>query len=507
VSAVWARALGAGFFWDDHLLVVDNPIVRDGALARIFGGDLWEGAVDATGLRSPFFRPLVLLSFVFDRTIAGLDPRVFHLDNLAWHLLAVALVVHLARPRLGGPRALVAGALFGLHPIQSEAVVWIAARNDLLCAVGVLGALLAFDRGHRLLGGALVATAALSKEAGLVAPALLVAWRLADRRRPGRGELLAALAGITFALGLRARADLGALAFAPIDPDLAPLVPGRVAVTLLDWLPLPWPLTSTASFYRAAPTAGEWLLAGAVVVGLVAAARARAGGAGLLAFAAIALAPTFAAMRATHTIGERFLYLPLVGLAILIAGAAPRRSWPVGLIGGVLAIGAVEARLGEWGDERRLWETAAARAPDGYAWLRVAAFAEQDGRPRDAFQAYRHAVDATPPLRFACPHPVRLLLATGAAEPASRLGDELASAGCTDAPFVEQWVDALAYAGRLDDARIAAARPGASLATRAAIALADGDLTRAAGFALAAPEGVAALLDAAFDRTAAPAPR
>ncbi len=448
VAAVWARAVGATFFWDDHPLVVDNPLLRDADLGRIFAGDLWSGSAEALGGPSPFFRPLVLVSFLVDRLVGGLDPRVHHLQSVGWHLLAVGLLVALARPRVGEPRALVAGAILGLHPLVSEAVVWVAARNDVMCGALVLAALLAFDRRRAALGGLLVAAATLSKEAAVVMPALLVAWRLAWGERPGGREGLAAVLGVGAALLLRAQATLGEVAFPPIDPALALVVPGRVAATVLGWLVLPWPLTGTATFYMAPFAALRWGAALVALVGLLALVRARPGGWALLAWAGLAWLPTTVAMLASHAVGERFLYLPLAGLAVLVAAAAPARLLPVGILAGIAAIATVQVRLGDWRSEDALWTAAVTRAPDAFSWYRMGVWAESQGHPRDALHAYRAAIAADPPLPFACPHPVRLLVEAGAPEPALQLAAELRAQGCEGGAFEAMEAEAKGAAAR-----------------------------------------------------------
>jgi hypothetical protein len=83
--------------------------------------------------------------FMADVSLFGLDPRWFHLENVAWHAGA-AVLLFLALRRLTGrlwPSALVA-ALFGLHPINVESVAWITERKNVLCAFFSMLALLSW---------------------------------------------------------------------------------------------------------------------------------------------------------------------------------------------------------------------------------------------------------------------------------------------------------------------------------------------------------------------------
>jgi tetratricopeptide (TPR) repeat protein len=102
-----------------------------------------------------YYRPLIALSFRFDKLVLGLYPAAMHLENLLLHLANTILVYMLAwyAVRITSPLSkernfapLAAALLFGLHPINSESVNWISGRTDLLAGVFVLsGALFLLD--------------------------------------------------------------------------------------------------------------------------------------------------------------------------------------------------------------------------------------------------------------------------------------------------------------------------------------------------------------------------
>ena len=118
-----------------------------------------------------FYRPLITLSYAFDKAAWGLEESFMHLENILVHLINVLLVYV-----LGGQLVrilkleekpsscwlpLVAAGLFAVHPLNVEAVAWITARTDLLAGTFVLGSLcatLAALQTGRLtwLGGAIV---------------------------------------------------------------------------------------------------------------------------------------------------------------------------------------------------------------------------------------------------------------------------------------------------------------------------------------------------------------
>lgn len=84
-----------------------------------------------------------MLSFRLNAEIFGLEPWTFRLGNILIHAAAVQLCFRALGRMVGAERALLAAGIFALHPLQSEAVLYVFARPVLL-----MGALLwwALDR-------------------------------------------------------------------------------------------------------------------------------------------------------------------------------------------------------------------------------------------------------------------------------------------------------------------------------------------------------------------------
>src|SRR5206468_290810 len=75
----------------------------------------------------------------------GLNPRVFHFNNLLLHLICVALVFYfLLKLKVSVWGAALGALLFGIHPMRVESVAWITERKDLLFGAFYLAALLAY---------------------------------------------------------------------------------------------------------------------------------------------------------------------------------------------------------------------------------------------------------------------------------------------------------------------------------------------------------------------------
>jgi tetratricopeptide (TPR) repeat protein len=197
--AVHARTLGFRFTGlDDRDLIVDDFafLAGPGAVWRVFGRTYMH-VVDAG---HAYYRPVVAASFALDARWSGLDPRGFHLTNVAIYCAAAALAHGLFRTlAFGRGVTLAAGLVFAVHPALSPAVAWIPGRNDALAAVACLAAWLAFVRDRerpawswRLAHFALFALALLTKEASVLLPVACVAHVAAtspgawDRlKRPG----------------------------------------------------------------------------------------------------------------------------------------------------------------------------------------------------------------------------------------------------------------------------------------------------------------------------------
>jgi len=124
--------------WDDELFVLNNPLVGELSSERIH-------QVFTTTSNNGGYTPLVVLSWSTDFAIDGFNASVFHRTNLLLHLLNVCLVflvIHGISKRL--EIAVIVALLFGVHPMQLEAVGWITARKDLLYGLFYLAGLLAY---------------------------------------------------------------------------------------------------------------------------------------------------------------------------------------------------------------------------------------------------------------------------------------------------------------------------------------------------------------------------
>jgi len=227
----YANTLRNGFVFDDNTIIQRNPLVQStGEFPKLLTTAYWSGE----GRSNRLYRPLTLATFALNRMMGEAKAWGFHLANVLLHGAVAALLFILLHELFGLKEvALIAAALFAVHPIQTEAVAGLAGRGDLLSAFFVLLALWLDRRGGgRTPGGRSLSfsgslfsffLALLSKESAVAFPALLILTdRLAGRpesatRRRRAYELVATLGVLCLYLALRIRV-LGAL-----------MEPGRIA--------------------------------------------------------------------------------------------------------------------------------------------------------------------------------------------------------------------------------------------------------------------------------------
>lgn len=129
ILIVWAfsPALRCGFqFYDEADDLLTNPHINGGlslsnCLWALFHSD-----------KSNWY-PLTRFSQMVDFNMFGMNPWGHHLTNLLFHA-ASGVVLFLVLRRMTGAlwRSYVVAALFALHPLRVQSVVWISERKDVL---------------------------------------------------------------------------------------------------------------------------------------------------------------------------------------------------------------------------------------------------------------------------------------------------------------------------------------------------------------------------------------
>jgi tetratricopeptide (TPR) repeat protein len=112
--------------YDDDVYVSENSQVQEGFTRKSV---IWA----FTSGYASNWHPLTWLSHMLDCQLFGLNPGGHHLTNLMLHL-ANTLLLFLLLNRMTSAlyRSALVAALFALHPLHVESVAWVAERKDVL---------------------------------------------------------------------------------------------------------------------------------------------------------------------------------------------------------------------------------------------------------------------------------------------------------------------------------------------------------------------------------------
>jgi protein O-mannosyl-transferase len=172
---VYLPAIRNGFVWDDKLHLIDNIVLQENGLFRVwFTADYIN------------YWPLTWTSYWLEYQWWGLDPAGYHVTNILLHTLSAIFVWRVLK-QLQIPAAWFAALVFAIHPVNVESVAWIAQRKNVLCLFFYLAAIhsyLKFDEqgspGRYIRSLMCFLLAMLSKGAAAALPVVLLLclwWR------------------------------------------------------------------------------------------------------------------------------------------------------------------------------------------------------------------------------------------------------------------------------------------------------------------------------------------
>lgn len=430
--ALAASATGVhnGFTYDDRSIIVQDPRIHHlGQVARVWTETYWPPSMGG-GL----YRPFTTSAFAFEWAAGHGAPWVFHAVNIALYVVVCVAVYALATLVLPRTAAAVAGALFAVHPVHVEAVANVVGQSELWAALFLVTAVVLYIAWRREtlagipryarpdvippgdpLGGwgritaiaALVALACLAKEHAIVAPLLIAVAELlviedprpmGTRLRALRPTALLLVAVVLAYAVIRAHV-VGAWAGDRANVVFEHLTPGARRWTMLgvvgEWARLlVWPAHLVAEYsppdirlhgHFEAGLLGSIGLLMALGTLLVASVRRWPAGAFALAWLAITLLLVSNLIVPTGVIlAERTLFLPSVGIALMVAavfdrmaavswnefapGAGIGRRLTVSAFAVVLVLGVLRsaARQPVWGSNASLFAQGVRDAPFSY---------------------------------------------------------------------------------------------------------------------------------------------
>jgi hypothetical protein len=426
VLVAFANSLAGSFVHDDSRVIQANPLFGHwdrAAISRPFKYDVWTAlSPDEAGdkVDSFYYRPMFVLFLMAGYQVAERSPLRWHWIVLLLHAAVGILVFVVMDKSLAAAAkmddknrrllaALTAG-IYVVHPAQSESVAWIAGLVNPLGTVFLLGAFYFYlsyrekpEKPVARLTAALglFAMAVLSKESTITLVLIVAAYELFIFNREA-GFLKRARVAATQA----APYALVAVAYMTLRYSVLKVLSGHhrnlnfpddFALTVADnlrtvpallmgymkiaFLPVNLSFMYDFGYVRSLGLMSFWmpLVVLFAAIGLLVYLSKRMPEVRLAAiWMVVPLLPHLSTLVFTsdEIIHDRYLYLPMAGVALLLAALLtrarriaylplPNRSVALAsaLVLGILCVGTV-AQNRQWRNEESLWSSAAVHAPN-----------------------------------------------------------------------------------------------------------------------------------------------
>jgi hypothetical protein len=348
--------------WDDPEYITANPHIRELS---------WKSVSTAfTHTYAANYAPLQIISYMIDFRIWGLQPFGFLVTNVILHMLA-ALSIYALLVRLGTERiaALFGAAIFLVHPVQIESVLWISQRKSVLAMLFFLLAFHSYlayrEQGQRSrlawYGASLILylISALSKSVVVIFPFVLILYDHLYNHDPRRLRehldkvpflVVSLLIGAVTVL-IQVPESVGGRTGYPADFALA--YPLTMLPVLADYIRLIlWPTPSQLSLIYTVPwirvVDGRFLIAAgiAVILAIIAFGLYRKSRRLFFWYCLffVGLLPVSQIIPLVTKMNDRYLYFPMIGIAALCAFAAG--ALLVRLRSGIATVAATSCLIG-----------------------------------------------------------------------------------------------------------------------------------------------------------------
>jgi tetratricopeptide (TPR) repeat protein len=385
VLEAYGPALRGEFVFDDQYLPFTGQEFLDAPLKA------WLG-----------IRPLLMISFWANLHLYGSEPLSFHLFNVFFHL-AASVLVFLAAKRLlvwagatgftQGALAVFAGALFLLHPVQTESVAYVASRSEVLSVLLFHAAFVVFLYRRPESTSWFAATAVLAlfglavstKEHAAILPVLLLltdyywnpGFSLKGIRRNWRLYALLVIGGALAArmiVRVLSTADTAGFLLKEFTWYQYFFTQCRAIWVYIRLFFLPYGQTVDYDFAVSHTVFEHGAIFGLIALAALAVAafyfrrRYPLASYGYFVFL-ILLAPTSSVMPIADPVAEHRMYLPIIGLILIVLDFLRRwkttRATLAATLAGVLCVfGALTFQRSKvWAGSLPLWEDAALKSP------------------------------------------------------------------------------------------------------------------------------------------------
>ena len=409
VFEVYMPALNGDFVFDDLTLPFFDP-----NMSQAISG--WVQNI----------RPLLMLSFWVNYRVSGVvDPYMYHVTNVWFHFLTSILIALIAAKlmdwagvagRARAALAVFAGGLFLLHPLQTEAVSYVASRSDNLSVLFYFAAFTAFlyrrDESVTILRAvaivALFGAAVATKEYTLTLPVLLLLtdffWQRGGIRKNAILYIMLAVAGAfgaAFVFRILFYANTAGFSVEGLSPATYFFTQCRVLWIYLRMFVLPFGQNLDPDFPISRSLFDHGAIFGLLgLVALVAVAwiyrkRYPLAAFGVFVFLLL-IAPTSSFVPIKDVLAERRVYLPFLGLELVCLEFLRRVTFSrivwIGSVVLAVCVFLTYQRNQAWATPLALWQDTVNKSPTKYRPRFQLAFAQyQSSHCQSAAQSYEQA--------------------------------------------------------------------------------------------------------------------
>ena len=429
----WQGLVG-DFVFDDRFLIVET--MGKYSFLDIWFSGLWEEQTE----QANFYRPLFSTTIWLDQNLFGLNAVGYHVHSLIWHCINIVLFAQLTRILLNESCASAATLIFASHPLLSEVVFWISARNDTMAITFVLAFLYVLFAQHSMIesdskkdpfepktmlllmvyffGGM------LSKESTLIV-FIPVIWMVYEHRR---GVLLLVLMLLGTGALFWWRHQIG-IDSPEMDSNSMLNVWNQLIPLLIDGfgrLLFPWRLSPATPIAWLNPVwwqVGLCICAIALLVRGIYIKQYRMWSVWILCGVALSTP----AIVYTGNIGDRYWAMSLIGWSILIAQIVPVRWIWIPMPFWVMAI---FLRGAAWTSDMDFWSQEYALNPTPYSAVSLALIQYNEQDFSSAIQGFYEGFSGEPPHLDGCTEFVSAVLSVEGPESALQASHWSIERGC-----------------------------------------------------------------------------
>src|SRR3989338_6857474 len=180
---LFGNGINGDFVFDDRSVVVDHLLMEDSV--GVFKAFLHPYHYDRP--QSGLYRPLTMASYVLNWRISSGHPQSFHLVNILLHAVASFLIYSIVLRLKNRTAAIIGSLLFLFLPIHIEAVTSISGRSELLMFLFFLISFLSIQKGYYKIAATFFFLSLLSKETGVAFVPIFLFFEFVWRKESTRG--------------------------------------------------------------------------------------------------------------------------------------------------------------------------------------------------------------------------------------------------------------------------------------------------------------------------------